>query len=282
MSQSPLPALGIATLVGLALGIFFRRVHVMLLLILPALLAMGIIVAVEILIGQIAQDLGHEVLYVLLGVFATVFPLAAGVALAAGPIARAVDDRIKGNPIRLRHACAVLVERPASLILSAFVIIQGCLAVAIGAALLGSPLYGIITILPGLIAPFYVLGRWGIAVPAIALEGAGFNALRRASALSRGYRWSSAGYFFVLGFVGFLLSAVPGVLMGMFVFGSISGIESGGAASEIWIGLLYGLIWAFSLVAALGLSSVAAAVLYVRLVEIKEGGDIGDVIEVFE
>ena len=117
-------------------------------------------------------------------------------------------------------------------------------------------------IVPGL----WLLGVLSVFVPAIVVEGAGFGALARSARLTKGYRWPLVGFmilvYVVFYLVGLAISFFGGFLVGIspILFLALQGIVSG-------------------LAAALG--SIAVAVAYARLREIKDGVGIADLADVF-
>ncbi|MBO0905506.1 hypothetical protein [Jiella sonneratiae] len=117
-------------------------------------------------------------------------------------------------------------------------------------------------VVPGL----WLLGVLAVYVPAIVVEGAGFGALGRSARLTKGYRWPIVG-FVVLVYVLFYLA---GIALG-FVGGRVVGV------SPVLFLLLQGIVSGLSAAFA----SIAVAVAYARLREIKDGVGFADLADVF-
>ncbi|MCE7029287.1 hypothetical protein [Jiella avicenniae] len=117
-------------------------------------------------------------------------------------------------------------------------------------------------IVPGL----WLLGVLAVYVPAIVVEGAGFSALARSARLTKGYRWPLVGFmilvYVVFYVVGFAIGIVGGFLVGIspILFLALQGIVTGLAAA---------------------FASIAVAVAYARLREMKDGVGISDLADVF-
>lgn len=125
----------------------------------------------------------------------------------------------------------------------------------------------ILLIVPGL----WLMALFSVVIPALVIERAGFGAMSRSRALTRGYRWPIVGALILVGICTILLNAAL-----TFVAGLI-GAALGGAGVVIGI-----LIVAISNVVFYGLVSVTASLVYARLREIKEGVSVDELVAVFE
>ena len=131
--------------------------------------------------------------------------------------------------------------------------IAAWLLIAIGFALL---------VVPGL----WLLGVLSVFVPIIVIEGNGFGSLARSSALTKGYRWPIVGFILLVYLVFYLVTALIaglGVLLAggiPILFLLLQGVASGVSAA---------------------FASIAVAVTYARLREIKDGVGFTDLADVF-
>ena len=118
--------------------------------------------------------------------------------------------------------------------------------------------------LPGL----YLAARYGVFVPAILIDRAGFSGLGRAASLTQGYRWPIVGGLLLLLLVYVGLSTLSVLLVGLVAEGFLGAYG-------------FGVIQAVSSAVINAFSAVFTALLYARLREIKEGLGIRDLVEVF-
>ncbi|MEO1000406.1 MAG: hypothetical protein AAFW69_07365, partial [Pseudomonadota bacterium] len=132
---------------------------------------------------------------------------------------------------------------------------------------------GVLLIVPGL----YVMAVFAVVLQVALFEGAGFGALRRSVDLTRGYRWTILGaillYFVVVFAIGLLLAVVTAVL--------VFGLGAGGAnelGAIVYLSLGLGTILNAALI-CIGASFFA--LIYLRLLELKEGHEREDLADVF-
>ncbi|MEE4119268.1 MAG: hypothetical protein V2I65_09660 [Paracoccaceae bacterium] len=172
-------------------------------------------------------------------------------ALFVGAIALLVVDAARGRPAGapevLRGALGTAVP------VAAISIVIG-VAVAIGLVLL---------IVPGL----WIFAVLSVAIPVAAIEGAGLGALGRSASLTRGYRWPIVGFGLVFAAVVLALT----IVLGLFVLAPLGVMLTGGDPGLVG-GLVLTLVTALVGAAYAGLGALPAPVLYLRLLELKEGG----------
>jgi len=140
-----------------------------------------------------------------------------------------------------------------------------------------------------LIVPLFIVGAFYAAamlyvfMPAIVFENAGFSALGRSLQLTRGYRGAIIGQMLLLALIvavisGILAMIVGGIMLGAMV-GSFDTIAANGQISFPW---WYSLFNAAVNALSMPLSLIPPAIVYARLKQIKEGGETGDLLKVFE
>ncbi len=157
--------------------------------------------------------------------------------LVAGVMCLAALDALLGK----RHSIGDYVRQTMRHI-APIILLGALIYVAAGVA-------AIALLLPGL----YVLARFLPWTPAIVFENAGWSGLSRAQELTEGYRWPLVAAIIVIGLI---------VVAMMLVFGPIAAIGGPIIAilvEAVFTGLYYALV------------SVFAALVYMRLREIKEG-----------
>lgn len=122
-------------------------------------------------------------------------------------------------------------------------------------------------VLPGL----WVIAVFSVVVPALVIERVGFGAMGRSSRLTKEYRWPIIGAFILVWICGMILNLVAVFVVAMVL---------GGAG---FIGLIIAaIIQAVLFSLSYGLSSIATALIYARLREIKEGVSVDNLVAVFE
>ncbi|MEX0317557.1 MAG: hypothetical protein AB3N21_06385 [Ruegeria sp.] len=126
----------------------------------------------------------------------------------------------------------------------------------------------VLLVVPGL----WLYAVFSVIVPVIVIEGVGFGAIRRSAELTKGYRWPIAGTLFLMLVCAFLLGAV---------FGGVAGGLAGAFAGGLSIGMSTVLEMVGNALGA-GIFGIAAALIYARLKEIKEGVSVSDLVEVFK
>lgn len=125
---------------------------------------------------------------------------------------------------------------------------------------LGSGLAMIALIVPGIIL---WLG-WSVSVPVLIQERLGvFGSMSRSRALTKGSRWSLFGLFLVLIIIAMVIQGAVGVVVYLF-HGTVASIMEGLVQSVVSMVL-----------------SVAAAVSYVELRQVKEGTSVDELAEIF-
>ncbi|MCB1339312.1 MAG: hypothetical protein KDK10_18280 [Maritimibacter sp.] len=124
-------------------------------------------------------------------------------------------------------------------------------------------------IVPGL----WLYAVFSVTTPAIVIERAGFRGMGRSATLTKDYRWPILGTLFLVLLLTFVLTFVMQFIVGM-VIGAV-----GTAGAGIVIGIV---IMALLQSIALGLSSIAAALIFARLKEIKEGVSVDQLAAVFD
>lgn len=172
-------------------------------------------------------------------------------ALFVGAIALLVVDAARGRPAGapevLRRALGTALP------VAAISVVIG-VAVALGLVLL---------IVPGL----WIFAVLSVAIPVAAVEGAGLGALGRSAALTKGYRWPIVGFGLVFAAIVLALT----VVLGLFVLAPLGVMLTGGDPGLVG-GLVLTLVTALVGAAYAGLGALPAPVLYLRLLELKEGG----------
>lgn len=132
-------------------------------------------------------------------------------------------------------------------------------------------------IVPGL----YIMAMFYVMVPTIVFENAGFKALERSLKLTENYRWAIVGTVLVLVIIIWIVSAIGGaILIGAYMAtgGGDAFLQDATPAYPIWFSVVNAAVSSL----AAPLSLIASGVVYVRLKEIKEGGQAGDLLKVFE
>lgn len=278
--ETPRPALEVATLMTIVLGIMVKRIPKILLLALPAGLAMG---------GLLY--LGFSVLEswwirfrldILMGFAVIAVSLGTGLALMGGPMAQALDEYERKGTLSLRPAFARLFTRliPAlccAILTAAMTLVPLWLVAEIGGGRVGLFL-GAVAIAAGM----YGTAFWGLSVPIIPIERLGLRALGRSRALGEGYRWPIAGTCFMFVFTAVLLSGLIGAGLAMiarlimFEWLNLSSTNYDLIGALAFVDLCIVLMLMISMV-SLGLAAIRR-----RLIAIKEPPDIEDMIAVFD
>ena len=127
----------------------------------------------------------------------------------------------------------------------------------------------ILLIVPGL----WMYAVFSVMPAAVVIEKVGFGGLGRSAALTKEYRWPILGAIILIGIINFVISFVATFVVGLIV--ASVGVGSGG----LIIAILF--MSAISAV-GFGLSSIAVALIYARLREIKEGASVRDIASVFD
>ncbi|WP_377194588.1 hypothetical protein [Ruegeria meonggei] len=119
-------------------------------------------------------------------------------------------------------------------------------------------------IIPGI----WLYAVFSMLVPVIVIEGAGFGALGRSAELTKGYRWPIIGAFILVFLCLFLFGFVTAFILAIFSSGNFFGL---GVLLETIINAI-----------SYGLASIAVAIIFARLKEIKEGVSVSDLVDVFK
>jgi hypothetical protein len=253
-------ALGVGSIIGESFTILFRHfLAVLILSLVPTLLSVvisGLMNGWGVALGYggdvVAPDRGYFMRFAL--------SLVAQIALSGITTALLVQmayDAKLGRPLQLGKYIGPAIG--AVIPLSILGLASGIL-VGLGTLAL---------ILPGLL----IYAVFAVMPAAVVIEKAGFGGLGRSAELTRGYRWPIAGAAILLWIVAFLVS-----MAAMFVVGLIIAAIGPGSG-----GIIFGVL-GFTAITALaaGLSSIAVALIYARLREIKEGTSVQDIAAVFE
>lgn len=114
-------------------------------------------------------------------------------------------------------------------------------------------------IIPGI----YISGLFAVILPVAVVEHRGFESISRCEELTRRYRWSTGGMWFLIsGVVPVLLF---GIGMGLFAYAAPTAFDEGDFGLEGWAFLIPGFT-IFNI-----LTCVLAALIYARLLEIEDG-----------
>ena len=124
-------------------------------------------------------------------------------------------------------------------------------------------------VVPGL----WVYAVFSVMPAAVMIEKVGFGGLGRSAALTKDYRWPILGAIILVGIVNFLINLVATFVVGLL----IASMGASGAGLVVAVLLL-------SVLSAVGvaLGSIAVALIYARLREIKEGTSVQDIAAVFD
>lgn len=136
-----------------------------------------------------------------------------------------------------------------------------------------------------IIPALYVAAMVSVFVPAIVFEKRGFGALGRSFELTRGYRWAIAGVMIVINLIGTVISGVLGAIVAFVALAEVIGNDPTTLDMQDVVlarQLLSTGSEALRNGISLPLSMISTALIFVRLREIKEGGDAQDLVRVFE
>lgn len=193
---------------------------------------------------------------------------------AAAAVTRIAFDAKLGRPMSIGAALSAGAKRFLPLVVVSIVMIVLVYLVivvaTVPALLIGSPVLAAISAIGGFVASIWVFAVWSVFAPSVIVEGRWFGALGRSARLTAGYRWAIVGLmvvFFLLLFLISMLSAglgFAGASMGAV------GIVFSVAVNAIMTAFFYAVF------------STLFALLYARLTEIKEGGSIEGLVEIFD
>ncbi len=252
---------GAGNVVGETFSIFFRKIHLVLLLgFVPALIE---VIVNNYAVTQPIEDIATENFDG--AAFATSFAVSFVVSLVAVAITTAMmiqlayDAKLE-RPARIgSYFSAAIKNLPAIAVLSVITTIL---------YILGAILF----ILPGI----WIYAVFSVVVPAIVIDGAGFRAMGRSAYLTKNYRWPIIGTLTLVILCIFLVAFVIG-----FVLAALFGVFSDQSST---IGTLGPWIFVEAAISAIsyGWLSIAVALIFARLKEIKEGVSVSDLIDVFK
>jgi hypothetical protein len=142
----------------------------------------------------------------------------------------------------------------------------GLLSIAMG-VMIGIGLVALVV--PGL----WVYAVFSMMPAAVVIEKVGFGGLGRSASLTKEYRWPIFGAIVLIGIVNVAISFVA-----MFIVGFLESSVGGGVGGLVMSVLVLSAVTAIGF----GLSSIAVALIYARLREIKEGASVRDIAAVFD
>ncbi len=244
---------GVGTVISDTFSIFFRKIHIVLLLgFIPAL--------VDVVLSLWLFDSSFETTPAADIDWAAFWPAFAGlvlvsmvaVAFTSAMVIQFAYDTKLNRPAQIgRYFASAFNNLPAIAILS---IITGILTI-IGWVML---------VVPGI----WLYAVFSVVVPAIVIDRAGFGAIGRSAELTKNYRWPIVGALILIVLCIFLFAAAIGFVFGL----ALLSFDSQGAEiiSES-IGSAIGYGW----------TGVAIAMIFARLKEIKEGVSVSDLADVF-
>lgn len=248
--------LGVGRIVGDTFSILFRK--------LPAILLLGFVPALielflgSALTGQTASQINAtgEMRFDSLTAFLVVFLVSLVItSVVTAAIIQLSYDAKLNRPAQLgRYISAAIRNLPAIVVLS---IVSTILCTLAGALLL----------LPGL----WLYAVFSVFVPAIVIERAGFRALGRSAELTKNYRWPIVGALVLVFLCMILLMIVVGTVTVLVASALPSGVD--------FIAMIFDAVGS---AVGYGMISVAAAMIFARLKEIKEGVSVDDLVEVFK
>ncbi|MEO0774882.1 MAG: hypothetical protein AAFZ04_17065 [Pseudomonadota bacterium] len=124
-------------------------------------------------------------------------------------------------------------------------------------------------VVPGL----WLYAVFSIVVPIIVIERAGFGAMGRSAALTKGYRWPIVGLLAVTWICMILIGMLFGVIVGFAIYGLGTSFV-GVLVMVLLISVINGFTYS--------LFGIATSLIYARLREIKEGVGVDQLASVFE
>lgn len=283
---SPSPALAPGEIFGETLALFFRRLHIILILSVLPSIAFGavfylLVIAYEDWLRQ-TLNIGRGYARILLTFASIALSVGVGLGTASGPMTTAARAFRVGQPVRLGDCLHVFWRRlPARMVVGSQICAGLLMPLAIVAIGTNSARAGLIITILALGIGSYAIGRWGLSLPSLSAETMQGSATRRAVFLSQGYRWQLAGTAFLLLVMAALISGLFAVLLitGSRLFMTeVLNIRGFGTIAE----------WVMIAEASLGVGVMSAlvaiglALMHARMVEIKEPPDISEMIHVFE
>lgn len=249
--------LGVGSIVSESFSILFRNlIPVAMTCVVPILVGLivsGFIIGFPAALGMADPEFfGPNA--VLLFILSTVLQLVFYGIVVASLVQLAYDAKL-GRPFQyMQYAKAAIATIIPNMVIMVLVsILVGLAAIAL--------------VIPGL----WVYAVYSIVIPALVIERAGFGAMRRSQTLTKEYRWPVFGAIFLVGICAAILN-----IAAVFVAGLLS--SALGGSMIIGIAVIQALFFSV----AYGLSSIAVALIYARLREIKEGVSVDTLVSVFE
>ncbi len=254
---SPHQPLGVGSIVSESFSILFRNlIPVAITSVVPILLGLivsGLIIGFPAALGTSDPEFFGENAWILF-ILSVIFQLVFYAIVVASLVQLAYDAKL-GRPFRYGNyaKAAIATIVPNVVIMVLVTILVGLAAIAF--------------VIPGL----WVYAVYSIVIPALVIERVGFGAMGRSQALTKGYRWPVFGTIFLIGICAAILNTAA-----VFVAGLLSGTLGGSVI------LVAAVIQAIFFSVAYGLSSIAVALIYARLRDIKEGVSVDTLVTVFE
>lgn len=268
MTETPREPLGVGALVGETFSIFFRRIFSFMLLgfVILALTTTlsGLLFGFDVVFGLSVDEtdpFANPILDNPGGFIASILISMLGFGFMTACFMMLSYDAKLGRPARIGGYVMVAARFVVPIAILTLIV---SILVGIGMVFL---------IVPGL----WVWAVFSVMVPAIVIESAGFGAMGRSAELTKGYRWPIVGLYIVFFILVIVIAAVVGGVAGGISGAAIASGTVPGAGGILWLIVVQSLANA----ASYGFMSVASAVLYARLREIKDGVAVDSLVEVF-
>jgi len=129
-------------------------------------------------------------------------------------------------------------------------------------------------VVPGIVISLMLF----VAMPILLDERAGLRAIPRSMNLTRDYRWSLLGLSILIS----LITLIVGLLFSLGLTPALLWIVSLEIYNDFLVRILSALINSLSYVFVVPIGGISVVIAYTRLKEIKEGGETGDLLKVFE
>lgn len=297
-AAAPMPALGVGAIIGGSFAIFFRRIPAFILVAFAPLLAMqavsGVVgrTLISTVQGFAANPAAHGGLSPTILAFVAVTSGLSMLTMAAsaGLMVQIAYDASLGRPVRLPtyvrtgsrrlpmlSACSLLLVLAMGLLFAGPVVSVYLLLPHGALSGLAKAVLTFVLSLPTVWLAVVV----SAFVPAVVIEGAGLDAFRRSAALTSGYRLPVFGCLVVLGVCTIAFTMVLQGCSAALVFWLAPKLF-GALAYFIVRGLLTSVfLQSVPLAICLGLFFAGVALIYARLRELKDGGSIEVLSEVF-
>ncbi|NQW11446.1 MAG: hypothetical protein HQ481_16390 [Alphaproteobacteria bacterium] len=263
--------LGIGQIFMDTFSIFFRHIHIFVLLGFVPLVILNLLLG-SLLIGSMSSLLmaiGSFQLLMVAGIAMPVIILFTANFIAAGFVVHAAYDAKLGKPLRLGHYVAKSFRQIIPLTVSAliiaifsaasffFLILIAAALFGIGTALDTSSIAAWIVIFLCLIPSIWIATVLAVIVPSMVIDQVGFGGVWRSDELTLGYRWQILVLLVLLHLCLVVITALlQGVVETMFFI-----------VDPVANALLQGFVSAVSA----GVPFVGIALIYIRLRELKDG-----------